>query len=433
MSKTIKNIIAVRPFLCLLLGLFIFSEAAFALELKVDRRRKQFHDDFSYGILPIPFSVPGIGSGLSVAAAATNIYDSYFDIGTIKTVAGDVDLFSVLAGDLFLIPETLFLDLAYNDFGTVASNFYKTRGMNSEKDDYNVMEVADAKFNWGRATLTFDQRRVELFASYSEMLMQVEKVRNPDGDIIAEVENPEQTRNINMKVGFRYDNTDDFLDPRVGVRLELVYNSSPAEKADQPEYYIFDRNLQGYIPVGNRSTVVLNYFQSSAIVRNEGETDKTKIQEQLDFNCSEIADASQRATCEIAQSEIVNATYAGNKYGSATDLGGQNRMRSYPQGRFIGGQSASYGVEFRWNFAEETVPFNIYILRDVRTTLQGTLFYEVGSVSETLDELWDERRASYGFGFRMTAGSGLVYRFDYGIGDEGSEVTLIFGYPWSVI
>ena len=51
-------------------------------------------------------------------------------------------------------------------------------------------------------------------------------------------------------------------------------------------------------------------------------------------------------------------------------------------------------------------------------------------MSEKSSDLWDQTRYSYGAGLRLVAASGAVYRADIANGDEGSELTVFFFYPW---
>lgn len=83
-------------------------------------------------------------------------------------------------------------------------------------------------------------------------------------------------------------------------------------------------------------------------------------------------------------------------------LGGLERLRSYPEGRFSGGHAAFLGAEYRWNLTEEATPFNYFFWKDVRTGKQIAFFAEAGS----------------------------VYRADLSVGDEGTEVAIFFFYPW---
>ena len=91
------------------------------------------------------------------------------------------------------------------------------------------------------------------------------------------------------------------------------------------------------------------------------------------------------------------------------------------------------GAEFRWNLTDENKPFDLLFIRDVRTGVQLAFFYEEGSVADTSEQLWDEKRTSQGAGVRLVTSSGFVYRFDLATGQEGREVILFVDYPWGTI
>ena len=76
-------------------------------------------------------------------------------------------------------------------------------------------------------------------------------------------------------------------------------------------------------------------------------------------------------------------------------------------------------------------PFDYFIWKDTRTGVQFAFFYETGTVAEKRSDLWERSRESYGVGVRMVTGSGSVYRLDVATGDEGTETTVFFFYPWS--
>src|SRR5712691_2316327 len=102
-----------------------FAQTAIAADLYLDdlnapeRRRDQFPKDFGYAAFPYPYRLPGIGSGLSFAAAAFNIADTYTDAyGIVFT--GDVRGGAAGVGDIHLIPRTLILDLGYSSISKAA-------------------------------------------------------------------------------------------------------------------------------------------------------------------------------------------------------------------------------------------------------------------------------------------------------------------------
>ena len=67
--------------------------------------------------------------------------------------------------------------------------------------------------------------------------------------------------------------TDDFKDPRTGLRLKSTYDLNTSEDADSPEYYLTSHGLTFYQPVFGESTWAFHFFRSDAKVRKEGYTD----------------------------------------------------------------------------------------------------------------------------------------------------------------
>jgi len=170
---------------------------------------------------------------------------------------------------------------------------------------------------------------------------------------------------------------------------------------------------------------VLNYFQSDAHVTSKGNTNPADIRAELGLNCAPLD-----TSCLQSEQKLVDTFINSRTNGTSASLGGKDRLRSYPEGRFNGGHSAFIGVEYRLNFKQEVKPFDYLFWKDVRTGLQVAFFGELGTVSETSSDLWKERRSSYGVGLRLVAASGAVYRADLAKGAEGSETTMMFAYPW---
>ena len=75
-------------------------------------------------------------------------------------------------------------------------------------------------------------------------------------------------------------------------------------------------------------------------------------------------------------------------------------------------------------FSEKQNPINWIIFGGVRTVLQASFFYELGSVSDQISELHTNMRASFGVGFRAII-SGLIYRFDLAKGEKGMNAVKI--------
>jgi hypothetical protein len=104
---------------------------------------------------------------------------------------------------------------------------------------------------------------------------------------------------------------------------------------------------------------------------------------------------------------VIDNMIANNRYGTATSLGGFSRLRGYPQSRFRGAHTLFYGTEIRWNLTDERTPFDIFVMKDVRTSVQVSLFYETGSTADARSEVGDIMRDSYGTGLRVVTASGL--------------------------
>ena len=174
-----------------------------------------------------------------------------------------------------------------------------------------------------------------------------------------------------------------------------------------------------------QSAKVLSGGGSAAEVKEAGNTDIDAIRQANGFS-----DCGGEANCEAAVNATSNNQLNGNLYGTAEALGGSDRLRAYPQGRYQAAQAVLSGAEFRWNFSTKGGDLNLLFLQDSVGAMQMALFFERGSVAETEETLGEVVKDSYGMGFRVVAKSGAVYRFDLALGDEGSSFIAFFNYPW---
>jgi hypothetical protein len=427
----------VQSLLFVLLTLCVQVYAAHAFELSAavstdasfvpDRRKDQFPKSPGYAIFPYPYSLPGIGSGLSLVGGATNIADTYTDVYGM-VFSGDVRGAALGATEIHIIPKMLLLDLGYGSLSEATIQSYGQRGMNTEKNDYRLIEFGDTEFYGGRMTATFFDRRFELYGAWYTGVMKMKSIRDKDGNVIVEAQNAPQERGTNALIGTRLDLTDDYPDPRRGFRLDVTRSYSPPQDTG-PDFYVMDYNATVYLPIGRRSTWAFNVLRSDAVVNKKGETDPSKLQQQRGLNCSDPALTPDEQKFCI---EVIDNMIANNTYGTATSLGGFSRLRGYPQGRYKGAHTLFYGTELRWNLTDEPVPFNIFIMKDVRTAVQLSLFYETGSTADSRSELGDVMRDSYGFGVRIVTASGVVLRGDVGFGREGVAPAIFIGYPWEI-
>ncbi|MBI4082877.1 MAG: BamA/TamA family outer membrane protein [Candidatus Lambdaproteobacteria bacterium] len=397
--------------------------AATALAEVTERRKSQFPSEPGYMVLPLPYSLPGIGEGVFVTAFASNIRGTYTDAWAVA-ITGDAEGVIVGAEDIHLIRETLILNLFEQRIDRAAVRSYTGRGMATSKTDYRLLEVSKVDAQGGRLSWTADQRRFELFAEIFAQAVQLDRVRKPNGELIAEFTEPNRSSSRTQRLGVLVDRSDDYYDPRRGYRLGVDARYSPRQNSDAPDFYVVNLNAFAYVPLGRISTLALNLFRSDAVVNRSGDIDPVSVRQENDLHCG------GNAECQAAEDALVNNALAANRHGNAASLGGSERLRAYPGDRFNGAHSLYLGAELRWNLTEEFTPFDYLVWKDVRTGIQIAMFAETGSVADTVGELGRVYRSSMGAGLRMVTASGLVYRADVANGPEGSETSIIVNYPW---
>ncbi len=389
----------------------------------IDRRKPQFQTESSYLIFPMPIALPGIGEMVVVTALAGNIAGTNTDV-YVLAITGDAEGYAGEFGDIHLWPETIILDVFSHNLNKLTLNNYASRGMDSDPDDYTLVEQTLFEGLETKLTLTLFDRRFELFGAQYNQAFTTSRILDSEGILIADLSPSLQGESKTTTFGTVIDYTDDRQDPKVGLRLEVSRSSTPTNDRDDPEFNVWDSNLTVYIPVGKISTIALNYFQSDAEVTREGQTDLTVLEQELGIDCQGDSE------CETARDNLVQNNWATNKYGTASSLGGDERLRGYPFGRYNGAHVRFYGAEFRWNLSEETKPFDWFIWKDVRTGTQVAFFYETGTVADTEEDLGTLTRSNYGIGFRLVTASGFVYRPEVAMGEEGVAASMTFNYPW---
>ena len=417
----------------ILILLFIVFNSNFSLAnsyaIEDLRRRPQFGNGFSYAVLPLPYKIPGLGEGVGVGMTLNNIFETDLDIIAL-VILGDVEGCAFGVTDYYLIPERFYLNIGASYINKATFLINPSRGMKGDEDpdDFYSAELGDSSGAGLDATITFLNRMVDFNFSFYSTEGNIKSIRDKDGNVLIDTEDSDSERQHIFGAGFLLDLTDDRKDPRVGFRFNISANKSLDVEDDAVENYVVDINSTAYFPILKQSTIVLNYFHSDSHVISEGLTDRDQI-----ISNNDLSVTSGDTEAENARDEVVDNIVSENKYGSASSLGGLSRLRSFTVMRFRGAHTRFAGVEFRYNLTDEKTPFNIWLIKDVRTSIQIAFFHEAGTIADHESELYDEIKHSTGIGLRMVVSSGFVFRLDVATGSEGEEVSLFFDYPWSFL
>jgi outer membrane protein assembly factor BamA len=295
--------------------------------------------------------------------------------------------------------------------------------MDTEKNDYTILNFNQYDEDYWKLNLSLFDRRAEIFIEYSRVKATLDKILDNEENIQSEFDDPSAQTTEMTTTGLVLDYTDDYMDAKKGVRLEVQRSNSPPTSEDDSDFFVIDKELKIYVPIGDYNVLAFHAMYSDAEVNKMGVTDPDKIANELGLDCD-------YNTCSQTEKNLIDRTIVEREKGTATTLGGYNLLRSYPLDRFQGAHMRYYSTEFRFNFANEVTPFDFWIWKDISTSLQWAFFYDWGTVAETEQDLWEKTAYSIGTGFRLVAASGYVYRVDWAMGKEGSNVTMVFEYPW---
>jgi outer membrane protein assembly factor BamA len=230
-----------------------------------------------------------------------------------------------------------------------------------------------------------------------------------------------------IELSTRIDYTDDYRDPRKGIRNSLFLDRQTATTNSEPSFDVVTNDLQIYIPVLEKSTIVFDLQISDAYVTKKGETNIEVLKNKNGYNL-----CYSNSACEANAENLANTELAVNSNGTSLPLGGGDRLRSFPEGRFQGAHTIYYAAEFRWNYSSSGgEQLDLFFIQDLVEELQVAFFFEQGSVSETKSELGKTVKTSFGSGFRFLSGSGNLYRADFATGNEGPNFSVIIQYPWT--
>jgi hypothetical protein len=393
-----------------------------------ERRRDQIRTEPGYIASPVAVNIPGIGFSYGVVGSIFNIKETEMDT-FLFTTNGDSNGFGLGLIDTPVFHEAVTFNLFHSQLRDTGLESHR-RGIDSDPDQRRILRFAKTSVTVGQLSFRFWEKRLQFNLGLFENSGKLDKILDKDGEVIADPEDQSSSR-LSRSAGGILDFTDDRADPRKGVQVEAQYFQPPKGGEGDPNYYIMDYNLITYVPIGNLSTWVFNAYRSDAVVTSKGETDYATVAEEQGLDCERLPPAVQ-SECQLEQDQVVSETIANNKYGTASSVGGTQRLRSFVTGRFSAAHAMSFGTEFRLNLTEEFTPFNVYIAKGIRTGVQLAFFGEWATVNDFESKLSEQYKRSVGVGLRLLVASGFIVRLDVANGEEGTQPTLFFNYPWFV-
>ena len=405
----------------LFLSCLLMPSLAFSFEFPPERTEREADKELGWMFAPLPGCVEGVGCAVPIAGLISNFYKST-DLVILKTLAkGDIEATVVQLQKFPIIDERLFLKVLYYDWDISFLSY--DRGIHSGKNDY-YQTFENLNTSTINLQSQFYNQHLEIQIGYSSGGTEISKIFDADENQFSNIQSPLRTW-VDNTIGAQIDLTDNHLEPREGIRFELLHNATDYGLSDLSDYDVNSMNFTTYIPFLGSDTLLINAFQSRSYISEQGLTDENAFRNKFGLGCDLEKEV---AACRVAEERRTKYWLERNRFGKASALGGINRMRAYSLGRFYAGNSSNYSLEYRLNFSEKQTPINWIIMGGMRTVLQAAFFYEVGSVSDDVSELHNNMRTSFGVGFR-TIISGLIYRFDLAKGDDGIAPTLFINYP----
>ncbi len=408
----------------LVLSIFLLPNLTFSFEFPPERKEREADKELGWLFAPLPGCVEGVGCAVPIAGLISNFFKST-DLVLLKTLTkGDIEATVVQIQKFPIIDEKFFLKVLYYDWDISLLNY--DRGIHSGKNDYyqTFENVNSSSIN---LQSQFYNQRLEIQVGYSSGSSETSKIFDSEENEFSNIQSPLRKWTDNT-IGTQIDLTDNHLEPREGIRFELLHNTTDYVLRELSDYDVNSVNFTTYIPFFVSDTLLFNAFQSRSQITDQGLTNKNKLSKKFGLGCRE---ESEIEACRVVENRRVNYWYDRNRYGKASALGGINRMRAYSLGRYYAGNSSNYSLEYRLNFSEKQTPINWFVMGGIRTVLQAAFFYEIGSVSDEISDLHSNMRVSFGFGFRAII-SGLIYRFDLAKGEDGIAPTLFINYPLSL-
>jgi len=379
-------------------------------------RRPAEKTDLTYLVVPVVVDIPGTGQAAGLGLYSVGILgDGVSLIG--GKIQGDFDAEAVWVGGLPTGLEHLSLSTTYIKVQNLSVDQYGT-GSNSPSDPSLNFQASQSDTLGLDLSYRRHQGQLEFFASAFRTVTAPQSYATSDGIEFADTLDPSIT-SWTYRIGGYLDDTDNRRDPHIGYRTKWDRWAYAFSDGSISNSYQDDLDLAAFYPMfSSRLVWASSLFYSQSTV--------TRKAVYIPYTCPEDA-APECAEQALAEQQLFEQEAS---LGSATALGGTQRMRAYPGFRFQDAYSFFIGNELRYYALENWLPFDFLVARGVYNSLQFAAFYELGQVSSRRDSsLYSDFKTSTGLGLRAIFSS-AVFRLDHAWGEEGSQTSVFWGYPF---
>ena len=402
-----------------------------------ERRKINNQNLFEYYFLITPIERPGFGSLIAVGSIVNNLPVPWIKNGKFNFIGGigrgkgenefegqDIDAYGLTIIDFPIFSNNFTFSPARLAATKYSISFYE-RGIDSDPDRKLTIMADRVAQNIGEISYYFLDRQIELFYTFFNAEVDFYGYQDFDGNIVSlkDVDNfGSGASKWTERWGVLIDDTDFRRDPRIGYFLKLDRWQWPSRTPQESSWYQYDLETVGYIPIIDMKMVlVLTQYISTSKVISPGNAEK--------YICSE-EQLIIYPKCQIILDEAYKRDLENSNKGRATALGGYERLRGFPEGRFFDEHTNFRGIELRYYFESVDLDFDVIFAKGFLAEFQVAGFYEQGTVSSDLGaDFWNNFKDSYGFGIRLITGS-AVARLDFGFSVEGSETTAYWDYPF---
>ena len=402
-----------------------------------ERRKSNNQEIFEYYFLIAPIERPGFGSLITIGSIVNNLPVPWIENGKFNLIGGfgkgkgenefkgqDINAYGLTIIDFPIFSNDFTFSPARLAATKYSISFYE-RGINSDPDRKLTIMADSVAQNIGEISYYFLDRQIELFYTFFNAEIDFYGYQDFNGNLVSlkDVDNFGTGSNKwTERWGILIDDTDFRRDPRIGYFIKLDRWQWPSRTPQESSWFQYDLETVGYIPIIDMKIIlVLTQYLSTSKVISPGKVEKYTCTEQqllLYPKCQVIID-------EAYKRDLENSTK-----GRATALGGFERLRGYPEGRFFDENTNFRGIELRYYFDSVDIDFDVIFAKGFLAEFQLAGFYEQGTVSPDLgDSFWNNFKDSYGLGLRLITGS-AVARLDFGFSKEGGETTAYWDYPF---